>query len=624
MGLADTAELSVRLSLDDKLSPGLRKVNGQLGKFESGAKRAGASIGRIGTAFAKAGLVAGGVVAVGLTAAIKSGIEDLATLETATTSVTGAIEQMGLTGKVTAGQVAGWANEIETAVGAAFDDKDITAATSTLIRYGKVTEKNIRPAMEVMTDLAAKTGSVESASSLLAKALADPAKAAGKLARVGVVLTKQQQKQIKAMMKSGDVAGAQALLLDALAKSTKGAAAASQGPYERAISVLTDVSEDARKALAEGFLPVIERVADKLSKVLADPKAIASIRSFGKSLANGFDDAVKFAEGVDWGAMAEGLKSAAGWAKRVVDAFASLPPEAKGMILALAGLTKLTGGAPIKIAVDFAKDALGGVFGHFFDRGASPANPLWVKTVGLPAGAGTDVPGVAGGGKSLIGKIVNTAGKLLIVGMVAEFADILKPAVVGLGQEIHQWLKLPDFKLPIPQEWPWGPKNTPTILPEIFGGNGLLGGTGADNTGSGAHTNFTGGRGGAPIVKAVNENKAATDRVGSKVLQSQGVIDRAIQQNRVSTHQKLSAVEAKQRESLVAFRAGERAINATKSSLGAKLGTANERLAQIRAKKMHFTTNVGVNVSTRVSVTEMQRQARYTSRVARTTRYAAS
>ena len=111
-----------------------------------------------------------------------NGISSLETLESATTSVGAAISQMGLSGKVSAAQVADWANQIEDAVGAAFDDKAITQATTTLIRFGKVTAENLKPAMVVMTDLATKTGSVDSAATLLAKALANPEKAAGKLA----------------------------------------------------------------------------------------------------------------------------------------------------------------------------------------------------------------------------------------------------------------------------------------------------------------------------------------------------------------------------------------------------------------------------------------------------------
>ena len=85
----------------------------------------------------------GAVAAVGIGVAVKSGLANLATLESAIASVDGAISQMGLTGKLTGAQVAAWSNEIESSIGAAFDDKDIIAATENIIRYGKVSEANL-------------------------------------------------------------------------------------------------------------------------------------------------------------------------------------------------------------------------------------------------------------------------------------------------------------------------------------------------------------------------------------------------------------------------------------------------------------------------------------------------
>src|SRR5687767_9191895 len=207
-----------------KAAQQIGKVDSAVGKLGNTARRgASAAIGNI----ARLGIVAAG----GVTLAVKGGISSLAELEDAQTQVTGAIAAMGQSGQVSAAQVATWANQIESNVQAAFDDKEIVSATANLIRFGKVTPDNLQPAMQVMTDLAAKTGDVDSASALLAKAMAAPEKAAGKLARVGVVLTKQQQDQITAMVKAGKTAKAQKFLLDALTQTTKGAAAASAGPY---------------------------------------------------------------------------------------------------------------------------------------------------------------------------------------------------------------------------------------------------------------------------------------------------------------------------------------------------------------------------------------------------------
>jgi hypothetical protein len=140
MAAADTARLVAELTLNAKgFSSGVNKAQKDLGKLESTAFRVGQNIGgglkSAASNLAKIGVVAAGGIAV----AVKGGLDDLAELETAVTSVDGAISQLGLTGQVTGAQIATWANDIERDVQAAFDDKAITAAAATLIRFGKVT-----------------------------------------------------------------------------------------------------------------------------------------------------------------------------------------------------------------------------------------------------------------------------------------------------------------------------------------------------------------------------------------------------------------------------------------------------------------------------------------------------
>jgi hypothetical protein len=385
MSMAERADLVARLSLDDKLSGQSRRAasnfSRSMGKIGStatkGVRTAAGNIGKLGL-----------IAAAGIGVAVRGGLESLATLESAVTSVDGAIKQMGLTGKVTGTQVATWANEIEASIGAAFDDKDITQAATTLIRFGKVAPANLRPALVVMTDLATKTGSVDSAASLLAKALADPTKAAGRLARAGVTLTKAEQKQIVALVKAGKLGKAQAIVLGAIAKATKGAAAASQGPYARSMAVLKDVIEDAQRALATGFLPVIQEVASFLSTELAKPDTLARIKEFGEGLAGGLRGLITAARELDWNAIGGSLKAAGSGAKAVLDAFIGMPDWVKTAVLTGWGLNKLTGGAVQDIFGETIKLA----FGQFFARGASPANPMWVASVG---GLGDGVVGVA-------------------------------------------------------------------------------------------------------------------------------------------------------------------------------------------------------------------------------------
>jgi hypothetical protein len=386
-------ELSILLLAKDMASKTIGKVSKEITGLDKAGRTASRGLANLGANLAKIGAVA----AVGLGVAVKAGLSSLAELESAVASVQGAIVQMGLAGKVTGAQVATWANEIEAATGAAFDDKAITQATSTLIRFGKVTESNIRPAMEVITDLATKTGDVESAATLLAKALADPTKAAGKLARSGVILTKSQQDQIKAFTEAGNAAAAQKVILDSLAETTKGAALASQGPYKRAMSTLADVTEDAQRALAEGFLPVLEKVAGKLSTALANPKVMANIREFGKGLASGLDSLISIAEKLPWGAIGDSLKVAGAGAKAVLGAFVALPPWVQTAVLTGWGLNRLTGGALGSLVSQLAGGLIKGVLG--IQAGVVNVTGGVVNAPGgLPGKGGTPgIPPAAGG-----------------------------------------------------------------------------------------------------------------------------------------------------------------------------------------------------------------------------------
>lgn len=406
MAAADTARLIAQLTLDDKnFTANVNKAMGSLGKLGVKTTAVGTAL---GVGFERLAEKGAGL----LVDAVKGGIDSLEQLESATTSADAAISQMGLSGQITAKQIADWSQQIEDSVGAAFDDKAILAASTTLLRFGKVTPANLKQALVVMTDLATKTGDIDSAASLLAKALADPTKAAGKLARSGVVLTKAEQDQIKAMVKAGDTAKAQAFLLDKLEASTKGAAAASQGPAARAAATLRDAFEDAQRALAEGLLPVIDDARGKLTTFLKDPQTITRIRDFGKAIAGGFEKLIELGSKIPWGTIGQGLKTAADWAGKLIDVFANLPPEVQTTIVALAGLNKLSGGAVGSIVGELGKGLIKGVLG--MTAGVVNINAATVNGVGGGAGALGEVAG--GAGVAAFATVALTAGTIAALG----------------------------------------------------------------------------------------------------------------------------------------------------------------------------------------------------------------
>lgn len=392
MALAETAKLVASLELQDKFSKTVAKANAGIGQLEGRFGDLG-NTARRGVATAATNLTRIGVVAAGaIGVAVKQGIDSLIELEKVNAGTESALRASGLASTVSAAQIREWANAVETATGAAIDDKAIQDATNILIRLGDIAADNIQPAMAVVTDLGAamKTDTV-SAAKQLAKALADPTKAAGRLSRAGVTLTKEQQKLIETFVEAGDKAGAQRVILDALAKTTAGAAAATQGPYQRALSLLADAAEDAKMALAEGFLPVITRVAEKLNGILSDPRALEQIRSFGRTLADAFDGLLLAVERLPWAQIGDSLKLAGAGAKAVLGAFTALPPWVQTAVLTGWGLNKLTGGALSSIVGELGKGLIKGVLG------IQALNvTVMGKTVTFPGGGG--LPGGAKGG----------------------------------------------------------------------------------------------------------------------------------------------------------------------------------------------------------------------------------
>jgi len=572
---AEVAKLVAELSLDS------RKFNAAVDKAVSKTRGLRESLGRIGgiagrgLATAARNLTRIAAVGIGgLSIAIKTGLDDLAALENATMKVSGALKQMGQDGQVSASQVARWANEIEQSIGAAFDDKAITDATANLIRFGAVTPDNLREAMQVMTDLAAKTGSVESASSLLGKALADPTKASGRLTRAGVILTKQQQKQIDTLVKAGKVTEAQAVLLDIIAEKTKGAAEATQGPYQRALSTLGDSLEDARKALAEGFMPLIERFAGEASAFFSKPETISNIRSFGERLADAAQAGLEFAKKIPWSAIGDGLRIAADFAGKLFDAFRNLPPDVQATLIALGGLDRLTGGAVSGIAAELGKGLIKGVL----SMNAAVVNINAARVTGA-GGLGVGGPVAAGGGR--IGSALGTAAKIVVpLGVGVAIAEAVKEAS---GQSESEWQATYEARL----------KRMGLFGPDAFGGT--------------RRTETT-----RRIIRVERTPAAATARVAT----GPAAGPNAANPIKDMTAQTVSAIGMLGSSLGAKLTANAEAVRTGTTKTVSKQDSANAILGRIAAKRTQFSVTVPVSVTTNVSVRDQQQRAAAYQRMA--------
>jgi len=122
-----------------------------------------------------------------------------------------------------------------------FDDESIGQAQAALLTFKQITGLNFDRTIEAATDLATVMGTdVADAAKLLGKALSDPLAGLGALRKAGVVLTEDQKSLVKSMQEAGDVAGAQRVILDALAGTMGSAAEAARDTLGGALQALTN------------------------------------------------------------------------------------------------------------------------------------------------------------------------------------------------------------------------------------------------------------------------------------------------------------------------------------------------------------------------------------------------
>jgi hypothetical protein len=172
------------------------------------------------------------------------------------------IKSMGLSSTVTAGQIGDLAGSLSKKNGV--DDEAIQTGQNLLLTFGDLAKTAgqsggaFERASQVMVDMGAAMGTDASASAIqLGKALNDPTAGLSALSRVGVSFTDQQKEQIKAMQESGDMAGAQGVLLAELEKQFGGSAAAQATATDRMKIAFGNLQEE----IGAKLVPAVEAVS---------------------------------------------------------------------------------------------------------------------------------------------------------------------------------------------------------------------------------------------------------------------------------------------------------------------------------------------------------------------------
>lgn len=165
------------------------------------------------------------------------------------------------------------------------DDDVIKGAQAKLLTFKNLAESAgeaggmFDRATVISQDMAAVFGgSASDKAVILGKALNDPIKGIASLSRVGVQFTDDQKKMIEGMVKAGDMAGAQGLIMKELETQVGGTAEASATAGEKMKARWEDAVQNMGTVLMPVFNGVISFIGDSLVPAFED--AIAGVKGF--------------------------------------------------------------------------------------------------------------------------------------------------------------------------------------------------------------------------------------------------------------------------------------------------------------------------------------------------------
>lgn len=213
---------------------------------------------------------AGILAAAGVGSLLSGSIDEAREAQKVGAQTDAVLKSTGGTANVTAKSIGLLAQSLSAKIGV--DDEAIQAGENMLLTFTNVRNEFgkgnqiFAEATKTVQDMAAAFGGdAVSNSKILGKALNDPTKGVSALTRVGVTFTDKQKEQIKTFQESGNILGAQKIILKELAKETKGSAEAQATAGDKARVAFGNLKETIGTAL----LPVIDKLANLFTSRVA-------------------------------------------------------------------------------------------------------------------------------------------------------------------------------------------------------------------------------------------------------------------------------------------------------------------------------------------------------------------
>jgi len=238
------------------------RIEANLRNFEDGVNKMNNKISGFGDTVKKIGkVIAGAFVVKEIGAFFKSTIEDAAEAEANLAQLDNVLKSTGGAAGVTAEQVTNFASELQKVT--KFSDDQTISGQNLLLTFTKIGKDVFPQATETMLDMSQALGQdVKSSAIQLGKALNDPVNGVTALRRVGVSFTEEQQNMINKMVESGNIMGAQKLILKELQTEFGGSARAAGETFAGKLERLKNQFGEIKESIGGALLPVLSNLSE--------------------------------------------------------------------------------------------------------------------------------------------------------------------------------------------------------------------------------------------------------------------------------------------------------------------------------------------------------------------------
>jgi len=271
MGMSQAA-LELLVTMKDEASSGLSSLSSGLG-----------NVGMVAGGAALAGVVAFG-------AALAGGVADAQESRRLMAETETILKNTGNAAGVTAQQVADLSSAMSDAAGKSlFGDDTIQGAENVILKFKEI-KVPLQDVTQLSLDMAQALGTAPAdAAKKLGLALQDPFNAVSDLQKQGVMLTDTQKAVLEQMKATGDAAGAQTVLVDAL-NATYGGQAEAAAKAAGGMTQFKAGLGEAFETMGSKLLPVL----DKFGAWLNSPEVQQAIGVFAERFARGIEVAATF------------------------------------------------------------------------------------------------------------------------------------------------------------------------------------------------------------------------------------------------------------------------------------------------------------------------------------------